>query len=141
MSKSNVFENDLLQLIFNAVPISNIADNAGSAPLTELHVALHTADPGEAGNQATSECSYTGYSRIAVARTSGGWTVTGDSVSPNADIDFPEATAGSEIATHASIGVASSGSTKALYHGSIAPISIAPGVAPKLKQGSTITED
>ncbi|MDM4015853.1 phage tail fiber protein [Roseiconus lacunae] len=142
MSKSNVFENDLLQLIFNATPIANIADNAGSSPLTNLFVALHTADPGEAGNQATNECAYTSYARVAVARTSGGWTVTGNSVSPNADINFPEATGGTESATHASIGVASSGSTKILYSGALSsPIAISSGVAPKIKSGSTITED
>ncbi len=48
MSKGNTFENDLLKLIFNATAIANIADNAGSSPLTNLYVSLHTADPGEA---------------------------------------------------------------------------------------------
>ena len=74
MSKSNVFENDLLKLIFNATPIAGLADNAASSPVTNLYLALHTADPGEAGDQTTSEISYTGYTRLAVLRTSGGWT-------------------------------------------------------------------
>ena len=76
MSKSNTFENDLLQLIFNATAIANIADNAASSPLTQLFVALHTADPGETGVQNTSETAYTGYARVAVNRNSGAWTVT-----------------------------------------------------------------
>src|SRR3546814_12129711 len=94
MSKSNTFENDLLALIFNGTPIANIADNAISSPLTNLYLALHTTDPGESGVQNTNEVSYTGYLRVAVARTSGGWTVTGNSVSPATTTEFGEMTAG-----------------------------------------------
>ena len=91
--KGDTFENDLLKLIFNATAIANIADNAASAPLTNLYVALHTADPTDAGAQNASEAAYTGYARVSVARTSGGWTVSGNSVSPVANIDFGECTA------------------------------------------------
>src|SRR6185503_10037580 len=100
MSKGNTFENDLLKLIFNATAIANIADNAASGPLTDLHVALHTADPGEGGSQTTNECAYGSYARVAVARNSGGWTVTAASVSPAANIAFPTASSGTETATH-----------------------------------------
>lgn len=142
MSKSNTFENDFLKLIFNATAIANIADNAASSPLTNLYVSLHTADPGEAGSQTTSECAYTSYARAAVARTSGGWTVTANSVSPASAITFPTCTGGTEIATHAAIGTASSGAGKILYSGSIAPnISISVGVPPVLPTSSAITED
>lgn len=65
MSKGNTFENDWLLLIFNATAIANIADNAASAPLTNLYVSLHTADPGEAGDQTTNEAAYTSYARVA----------------------------------------------------------------------------
>ena len=44
MPKSSTFDNDLLKLIFNATAIANIADNAGSSPLTNLYLSLHTAD-------------------------------------------------------------------------------------------------
>lgn len=142
MSKGNTFENDLLKLIFNGTAIANLADNAASSPLANLYVALHTADPGEAGAQNTSECSYTGYARVAVARTAGGWSITNNVVSPVAEIAFPEATAGSETATHFSIGTAASGAGKILYKGAISPtIAIAAGVSPRLKTTSTITED
>ncbi len=116
--KSATFQNDVLKLIFQAVAIANIADNAAASPLTNLHVALHTADPGGAGTQSTSEISYTGYARIAVARTSGGWNVTGNVASPVAAIQFGEMTAGTGgVATHFSVGVASSGATKILRRG------------------------
>jgi len=72
MSKSNTFENQYLQLIFNNVDIPNIGDAGGiqnSAVAGNLYLALHTADPGEAGDQTTNECAYTSYDRVAVART------------------------------------------------------------------------
>lgn len=142
MSKGNTFENDLLKLIFNATAIANIADNAGTSPLTNLYVALHTADPGEAGDQTTNEVAYTSYARVAVARTSGGWTVTNNSVSPVADIDFPQCTGSTATATHASVGTAVSGAGKILYKGALsANISISTGVIPRIASGSTITED
>ncbi|MBB2698974.1 UNVERIFIED_ORG: hypothetical protein GGI66_003651 [Rhizobium esperanzae] len=142
MSKGNTFENDLLKLIFNATAIANIADNAGSSPLTNLYVSLHTADPGEAGDQTTSEATYTSYARVAVARTSGGWTVTNNSVSPAANIDFPAATGGTNTITHFGIGTASSGAGKLLYSGTVTPnISVSSGVTPRLTTASTVTED
>lgn len=143
MSKGNTWENDLLKLIFQATAIANIADNAASSPLTNLYVSLHTADPGEAGDQTTNEIAYTGYARVAVARTSGGWTVTNNSVSPAANIDFGEMTAGAGgTVTHFAVGTASSGAGKLLYSGTVTPnIAVANGVIPRLKTTSAITED
>lgn len=142
MSKGNTYETDLLDLLFNATAIANIADNAAASPLTDLQVSLHTADPGEAGTQLTSEATYTSYARIAVARTSGGWTVGSSTVSPVADIDFAEATGGTETITHFAVGTAASGAGKVLYSGTVTPnISVSTGVTPRLTTASTITED
>jgi hypothetical protein len=142
MSKSNTFENDWLKLIFNGTAIANIADNAAASPLTSFYVALHTADPGEAGDQTTNEAAYTGYARVAVARTTGGWTVTGNSVSPTSDITFPIGTAGGGTATHFSVGVAASGASKILYSGTLAPnVALGAGITPKVTTATTITED
>jgi hypothetical protein len=143
MSKSNTFENDILALIFNATTIANLAINATSSPLTQLFVALHTADPGDAGDQTTSEVAYTGYARVPVNRNSGGWAVASGSVSPVADVVFGNCTAspGGPV-THASIGVAASGASKILYSGALTPnITMAVGVIPTIKTTSTITED
>lgn len=140
--KSDTFENDWLKLVFNATAIANIADNAASSPLTNLYVSLHTATLTDSAVQNTSECAYTGYARVTVARTSGGWTVTGNSVSPAAAITFGACTAGSETATNWAVGVASSGATKILYYGAILPtIAISAGVTPQLTTASTVTED
>lgn len=143
MSKSNTFENDLLRLIFNGTAIANLADNASSSPLTNLYLALHTADPGESGTQSTSEVAYTGYARIAVIRTTAGWIVTDNSVSPAAAIEFGEMTAGTPgTATYVTIGTASSGAGKVLYRGALTPaVAYNVGVVPRLRTTSTITED
>lgn len=142
MSKGDTFENDLLKLIFNATAIANIADNAGTSPLTNLYVSAHTADPGEAGTALTNEISYTGYARVAVARTSGGWTVTGNSVSPAAPISWPACSGGSGTITHFAVSVASSGGAKILYSGTVTPnIAVSSGVTPQLTTATAITED
>lgn len=142
-SKGNTFENDLMKLTFQATAIANIADNAATSPLTNLQYSLHTADPGEAGDQTTSEISYTGYARVAVARTSGGHTVTNNSVSPAANIDFGQMTAGAGgTVTHFIVGSASSGAGKILYSGTVTPnIVVSNGVIPRLTTASAITED
>lgn len=143
MSKSDYWENGLLKLLFNATALANIADNAASSPLTNLYISLHTADPGDSGSQTTSETAYTSYARVAVARTTGGWTVTTNSVSPVANITFPTCTASPGAAvTYAGIGTAVSGAGNLLYSGVLSsPITVAISAAPVIASGSTITED
>ena len=142
MSKSNVYENDLLKLLFQATGIANIADNTATSPLTNLYVSLHTSDPGEAGDQTTNETGYTSYVRVAVARSAGGWTVTNNSVSPAANIDFAQCTGLTATITHFAVGTASSGTGKILYSGTVTPnISVSSGVTPRLTTSSAITED
>ncbi len=144
MSKGNTFENDLLKLIFNATAIANIADNAAASPLTNLYFSAHTADPGEAGDQTTSECSYGSYARVAVARTTGGFTVTANSVSPVANVDFPASTGSpSQVITHFALGTASSSTGKILYKGTVTPnITVnAAGIIARYTTASAITED
>jgi hypothetical protein len=141
-AKSSSFDTDFLKLIFNATPIANIADNAATSPLTNLYVSLHTASPAVGGSQTTNEAAYTGYARVGVARTTGGWTVTGSSVSPVAAITFGSPTSGPETETYFAVGTASSGTGKVLYFGPISPsIAVANGsVAPQLSTATAITE-
>ena len=147
MSKSDFLENAILKLIFNATAIANIADNAASSPLTNLYWALHTADPGDSGNQSTSETNYGSYARQPVARTTGGMTAASvGSTSPVANIVFPAATSPAlptvSSITYASVGVAVSGATNILYSGPVTPIiNVSTGVQPSLTTASTITED
>lgn len=149
MSKSNEFENALLDLIFNNTDIGNIGDVTGIQGSTtpgNLYVSLHTSDPGESvTDPTTTETTYTGYDRVAVARSTTGWTVTGNSVSPAADIDFGECTAspGSAIGWFAiTTGTDGSGDEMVLYYGALSPsITMSTGVIPRIKSTSTITED
>lgn len=142
MGKGNTASNNLLKLIFNATNWSLIADNTATTPLTNLFVALHTADPGAGGTQSTSEAAYTSYARVSVARTTGGWTASSaQSTSPVAAITFPAATGGSETETFFSIGTLTSGAGVILYKGTVTPnIVVTSGVTPQLTTGSTITE-
>lgn len=141
---SDTFENDLCKLIFNGVAITNVADNAASAPLTNLWCALHTADPGETGTQGVSEGGYAAYTRISVARSSAGWAIVANSVSPVANIDFPQvATTSTGTFAYASIGVTSSSSaSKIIASGTISPnINFSQNVTPRLTTASSFTLD
>ncbi len=128
MSATNAFETSLLQHIFQNAAIANIGDATGlpaSATAGSLHVSLHTADPGEAGAQNTSEVSYTGYARQAVVRSASGWTVSGNNVSNAAAVAFGPCTAGSATITHFGVGTAASGAGNLLFKGALtASISI-----------------
>lgn len=118
----NTTETDLLKLYYQAVAIANLADNAASSPLTNIFVALHTADPGEAGDQTTSEAAYTSYARVAVARTAGGWTSSTNSIVNAGAVTFPAATGGSSAITHWSTGFVTSGASKIINVGPSGPI-------------------
>jgi hypothetical protein len=139
MSKSNTFETDLLTLIFNNTDAALIGDATGlrgSSVAGSLYVSLHTGDPGEAGTQTTSECAYTSYARVAVARTAGGWTISGNAVTNAALVQFPQCTGSSETATYFAIGTASSGTGKVLYRGALsASLAISSGIQPQFAAG------
>jgi len=143
MSKGNTFENDLMKLIFQATAIANIADNAASAPLTDLFVALHTGDPGEGGDQTTNESAYGSYGRESVVRTSSGWQVTNNQADNVDPITFTECSSGSETITHVSIGTATSGAGKILYSGALtASLAVSAGIIPEFAIGQLqVTED
>ncbi len=145
MSKTNAFETAFLTLIGNNTNIANIGDATGvrgSSTAGSLYLSLHTADPGESGDQTTSEVSYTSYARVAVARTSGGFTISGNAMSLAANTDFPAGTGGSGTATHWGLGTASSGAGVLLWKGTITPnIACGNGVTPRINSGTMVTED
>lgn len=142
MSIANVTETNVLKLIYQAVAWANYADNAASSPQTNVHNALHTADPGDTGNMSTSEIGYTSYARVNVARTTGGWAESSGTVTPVANIDFPAGSGGSGTATHWSTGKTGGGSADILLSGTVTPnIVTGNGVTPRLTTASTITLD
>lgn len=144
--KSDTFESQLLGLIFAAKPISQLADNAASSAFTGLWFGLHTADPTDTGTQGTNETAYTGYTRIAVTRSTNGFVVSSNSgnVSPVSAITFPQATSTSTgTLTHFSVGLTSASTAgEILYAGTISPnINFGQNVTPSLTTSSSFTED
>lgn len=141
-SKSNGLETDILELLFNGTAIADLAENDATSPATSLYVSLHSADPGETGDQTTSECAYTSYARVAVTRDGSNWTVSGNSVTPAATISFPAATGSTCTVTYFGIGTASSGAGYLMYKGTVTPnISVSSGVTPKLTTATSVSED
>ena len=145
MSKSNTFENELLEHIFNNVAISDIGDASGlpaAATAGSLYIALHVGDPGEAGNQSTNEASYTGYARKAVARANTEWTVATGTISNDNVVTFDPCTGGSATVDYFSIGKEASGATEILYSGALtSSLAISNGITPEFGTGAlTVTE-
>ena len=140
MSLSNASETALLNLLFNNTAWALIGDASGLQPSAapgSFYVALHTADPGEAGAQNATEAAYTGYARVAVARSAGGFTVSGNQVSNTATVQFGECTAGSATVTYFTVGTAASGAGSVIYRGALsASRSISAGITPLFNAGA-----
>lgn len=122
MSMANVTEDNILNAYFRAVTIANILINATSSPITTISYALHTADPGDAGTQATSEVTYTSYARKTVNRdTTDHSASSGGSIGPAAAVTFIEGTGGSGTMTHFSAGKTNTGATDIFWSGTVTP--------------------
>lgn len=132
MSFGNSTETDLLAKIFTATAIPWDAN-------TDLYLALHTADPGEAGSQTTSEATYTSYARVAVARTGVGWTISNPTATNAALVQFPTATGGTNTITHVSIGTSSSGAGQILVSGALnSSLTVSSGIQPQFSAGALV---
>lgn len=108
-SKKDNFENALLLLIFNNTTVSGIGSDGLRASTTagSLYVALYKSAPSDSA--AGTETTYTNYARVAVARSSGGWTVSGNQVQNAATISFPNCGATGDTITHFAICKAGTG--------------------------------
>jgi hypothetical protein len=139
MSATNTFETALLGLIFENTAVAHVGNGAGLQPSGvdgDFYISLHTADPGEAGSQSTSEATYTGYARVAVARGAGTWTVSGNNASNDAAIVFGACTGGTNTVTHFGIGSSASGSGHLFIKGAVtAPLAVSSGVTPEFAAG------
>jgi hypothetical protein len=119
MGKSTTFGNNILDHIFRNADITLIGDATGvrgSTTAGSLYISAHTADPGDAGTQSTSEAAYTGYARVAVPRNGTNWSVPASQAINNLlAITFGACTAGSSSITHLGVGTDPSGVGKLLY--------------------------
>mgnify|MGYP007009258568 FL=1 len=130
MPKSTTTANDTLDAFLRAV------DPAWRAGATR-YIALHTADPANAGTQLTSEATYTSYARVAVTAATGFTSAAAGSSSNTGLIQFPQCTGGTNVITHVTIGTAASGAGQIIYRGSLnASLSVAFIIQPQFSIGS-----
>jgi len=145
--KGNTNAAGILQAIYQAAftDLSTLLANAAS-PVTTLYVSLHTANPGAGGAQNTSEATYgggTGYARVGVVRTNVGWTLTGETITNAAAINFGACVGGTgETETYIGIGTALSGAGTLLWFGALtASLAVSAGITPSIAAGAlSITE-
>lgn len=124
MSFSNTAETAVLDQVFKGAALPWNSN-------TDLWLALHTADPGEAGTAVTSEATYTSYARVAVSRSTG-FTVSGNQVTNAALAQFPQSTGGSNTITHASIVTTASGAGTIVVRGALSSsITVTTGIQPQ----------
>lgn len=128
MSASNTTENDLAAYIFDSATPSWDSN-------TDFYIRLHSADPGEAGTATTNEISYTGYDGVAVSRSTG-FSVSGNTASNAALIQFPLCSGSSATATYFSVCTTQNGAGQIIVSGALsASLSISSGIQPQFNTG------
>lgn len=136
---SDYLENAVLALLFNNSNIANLGDATGvrgSTTAGSIWVALYTAAPSDTGGG--TEANYTGYARVAVARSGAGWTVSGTSPTQvvNASaVTFGACTAGSNTITHFGLFDASTSGNLLVYGALSASLSVSAGITPQFASG------
>ena len=122
-SLTTTFVTNLLNNYFVNLGHANVGDAAGlrgSVAAGSLFYALHTADPGDAGNQSSSEAAYTGYARAGAVRSAAGFVVSGKNVSPAVELSFGKRTdVGNATVYFWSLGTAASGAGNLILRGGI----------------------
>ncbi len=105
---TNLFEDDLLDLIFTNVAAPNVGDAPGilpSASAGDMAIALHTVTVLDTGTvQTLNEAAYTNYVRQNVARSLAGWTVATGACTNDALITYPTSGSGPESELDVSLG-------------------------------------
>lgn len=118
MPKTTDYADNWFKLLDTNIAYTGVGDAGGLLPSAapgDLYVSLHTGDPGLTGDQTINEATYTGYARVAVARSAAGWTVSGNQVVNAANITFGACTGGSDVITWFGIGTDSAGAGQLLY--------------------------
>jgi hypothetical protein len=144
-SKTDAFETLVLQHVFNNTDIANIGDATGlrgSSAAGSLFIALCTSSTVASDSANGTAASYTGYARVAVARTTAGWVVAGNSASNNATVTFGECTAGSATIRYVEVWTAASGGTRLYWSQLNTDLNVSVGITPEFAAGALVfTED
>lgn len=140
MSATNAFETSLLGLIFTNTDAANVGDATGlrgSTTAGVFWISLHTASPGETGDQTTSETAYTNYARQDEARNTTQWTVTGNTADNDNAITFPQCGASGATLTDFGIGSASSAAGNLFLYGALtSSLAVSNGITPEFAAGA-----
>jgi len=82
------------------------------------------------------------YARVATARSSSGWTVSGNTATLFADAVFPTMAGGAGgTVTYFGVGLGSSGSTELDHFGAVTPnLVVVAGIEPKLDTTTNVTQ-
>lgn len=138
-SKSNAFETLILSHIFNNTTVPGIGDATGlrgSSTAGSLYIALANSTIDVDDSNPGQEAQYPGYARVAIARNSNGWIISGNQVYNKNTIAFPTCTAGSDTIRWVNIYTAAAGGTR-LYYGRLSEdLAISLDVTPHFPPGN-----
>ena len=127
MPKGLQTQNDVLNLVLiTGTSIGWIANANG-------YMAAHNGDPSSTGIQTLNETAYGGYTRIAVPRSVGGWTITASQAQNAALIQFPTCVSSSDTLTYCSYGQSNTGIAGQIYYSGqlTTPLAISVGIQPQ----------
>lgn len=147
MSLTDYAEDALLSLLFTNDNWANVGDATGlqgASTAGSWHIALWVGNPTDAGTSGT-EAAYTDYARVAVARSTAGWTVSGTSpteVTNDLAITFPAAGSSGSTITHFAIMDAATSGNMIAHAALNDSLTITTGVVPRFAGGAlTLTLD
>lgn len=117
------------KLIYQNIAAANLGDASGlqpSATAGSYYAGLHATWAGLAGNQTTGEASYSGYARVAIARSALGFTVSaGGLVTLTSAVQFATAGVGATgTLLFWTLGTASSGTGTLVRAGGLGGLSV-----------------
>jgi nucleoside phosphorylase len=130
-------------LLFQNTAWANTGNAGGIQPSTvagSFFVGLSTGTLAAGSTQTTTQAAYTSYTRVAVARSSAGWTSSTNQVSNAAAVTFPACTGGSETETDFTVGlITGTGAGDNLYWGALtASLAVSNGITPSFAIGALV---
>jgi hypothetical protein len=139
---TDYLENALFGLLFQNANIANLGDATGvrgSTGVGSVYVSLWTVTPTDVAASGT-ETVYTNYARVAVVRSSGGWTIAGataKTLSNAAAISFP--TCGATGATIVAFGIHDALTTGNLLTFGACSLAVSNAITPSFAIGALTT--
>jgi len=139
MGRAVTFIDNYLKHALHNTTFPNIGDVTGllaAATVGSVWVELHTADPGTADSQTTSEATYTGYGRVSLNRNATDIDITGGVASNLIIVTFPKNTGADQTVTHTSFGFAQTGAGQIYLSGALSsPFLISTNTTPQFAVG------